>query len=277
MSIGGATSSEREPIELALRASEERFQTAFYSSPMAMAITTLAEGRYVDVNEAFERQMGYGRTELIGRTTLELNVWPSPGRRASMISRLQRERTLRDQNTQFGTKSGRLITTLYTVALISLGGEPCVLAAIEDITAQKQAEDALRASESKFRWLAEATLCGIFMYRRDGAFCYFNPQVEAFTGYSAQELRSMTVWDLIHPDSRDLVRTRAEARWRGEAVPARYQFTLVTKDGEARWIDFTATPTVFNGEPAILGTAFDITASKRHEQEARSTRRSCRL
>jgi len=264
-----ATLEGTHDLEDQLRASEERFQTAFYASPMAMAITTLAEGRYVDVNEAFERQMGYGRTELIGRTTLELNVWPSPGIRAAMITRLQREMTLRDQNTQFRTKSGRLITTLYTVALISLAGQPCVLAAIEDITAQKQAEDALRASESKFRWLAETTLCGIFMYRRDGTFCYFNPQVEAFTGYSSQELRSKTVWDLIHPDSKDLVRTRAEARWRGEAVPARYQFKLVTKDGQARWVDFTATPTVFEGEPAILGTAFDITASKRQEQEAK--------
>jgi PAS domain S-box-containing protein len=259
----------RHDMEGALRASEERFQTAFYSSPMAMAITTLAEGRYVDVNEAFERQMGYGRAELIGRTTLELNVWPSPGDRAAMIARLQSERTLRDQNTQFRTKSGRLITTLYTVALISIAGQPCVLAAIEDITAQRQAEDALRASESKFRLLAETTLCGIFIYRRDGTFCYFNPRVEAFTGYSSEELRSMTVWDVIHPESRDLTRTRAEARWRGEAVPVRYQFKLVTKDGEARWVDFTATPTVFDGEPAILGTAFDITTSKRHEQEAK--------
>ena len=144
-----------------------------------------------------------------------------------------------------------------------------MLAAIEDITAQKQAEDALRASESKFRLLAETTLCGIFIYRRDGTFCYVNPQVEAFTGYSSQELRSMTVWDLVHPDSRDLARTRAEARWRGEAVPSDSQFKLVTKDGEARWIDYTATPTEFEGEPAILGTAFDITASKRHEQEAK--------
>ena len=261
--------SERELTQLALRASEERFQTAFYSSPMAMAITTLAEGRYVDVNEAFERQMGYGRAELIGRTTLELNVWPSAADRAAMIARLQHERTLRDQNTQFRTKSGRLITTLYTVALISLAGQPCVLAAIEDITAQKQAEDALRASESKFRLLAETTLCGIFIYRRDGTFCYVNPQVEAFTGYSSQELRSRTVWDLIHPGSRDLARARADARWRGEAVPVRSQFKLVTKDGEARWVDYTATPTVFDGEPAILGTAFDITVSKRHEQEAK--------
>src|SRR4029453_15342281 len=120
--------SERELIELALRASEERFQTAFYSSPMAMAITTLAEGGYVDVNEASKRKMACGRTELIGRTPLELNVWPSPAVRAAMISRLQRERTLRDQNTQFRTKSGRLITTLYTVTLISLAGQPCVLA-----------------------------------------------------------------------------------------------------------------------------------------------------
>ena len=75
-SVDGAAWSQ------ALKASEDRFVIAFYASPMAMAITTLAEGRYVDVNEAFERQMGYTPRRTCGRTTLELAVWPTPADRA---------------------------------------------------------------------------------------------------------------------------------------------------------------------------------------------------
>src|SRR5262249_26616615 len=158
------------------QAPDDRFSTAFYSSPIAMAITTLAEGRYVDVNEAFVRQMGYARSEICGHTSLELKVWPSPDDRLAMVTRLKKQKSLRDENAQFRTKSGRLITTLYSAGLITLGGQLCVLAAIADITAQKLAEEGLRESESKFRLLAETTLSGIFIYQDDGAFCYFNRQ-----------------------------------------------------------------------------------------------------
>lgn len=256
-------------IERALAASEDRFQTAFYSSPIAMAITTMAEGRYIDVNEAFERQMGYARAEICGRTSLELNVWPTHADRVAMIATLQRQKTLRDQHARFRTKSGGMITTLYSAGLISIDGRPCVLAAIADITAQKLAEDALRESEAKLRLLATTTQAGIFIYRADGSFCYFNPQVEAFTGYSADELRSMKVWDIVHPDSRDAVRLRTEARFRGETVPGRFELQIVAKRGCPRWIDFTATPIEFDRQPAVLGSAFDITDKKHIELQAK--------
>jgi PAS domain S-box-containing protein len=242
-----------------LRASEGRFATAFYASPIAMAITTLSEGRYVDVNEAFERQMGYTRAEILGRTSLELNVWPSPAHRVAMITALQREKSLRRQDAEFRTKTGRLITTVYSAGLVTFDGERCVLAAILDNTAQKLAEDALRESEAKFRLLVETTRYGIFIYHEDGALCYFNPPVEVFTGYSANELRVLTVWDLIHPDFRDLVRTRAQARFRGEDVPSRSELKIISKAGEVRWLDVAARLIQFQAKPALMVTAFDIT------------------
>ncbi len=268
--IGAARDvTDRVRSEQALKASEDRFAVAFYSSPIAMAITTVAEGRYVDVNEAFERQMGYARDEVCGRTSLELAVWPTPGDRDAMIAALLRQKTVRDQNAQFRTKSGSLITTLYSAGLITLEGNWCVLAAIADITAQKRAEDALRESESKFRMLAETTPSGIFIYRETGAFCYFNPPMERFTEYSSEELHRLTVWDLVHPDSVDQVRSRARARWRGEQVPPRYELKIVTKSGQVRWLDLSATLIQFQGQPAIVGTAFDITDGKRIEQQSK--------
>jgi PAS domain S-box-containing protein len=251
--------TERVQSKRVLRASEGRFATAFYSSPVANAITTLAEGRYIDVNEAFERQMGYTRGEIIGRTSLELNVWPTPAHRRAMVEALQRQQVLLNQHAEFRTKAGRLITTVYSAGLVTFDGQPCVLAAILDVTAQKLAEDALRESEAKFRLLVETTRFGIFIYREDGAFCYFNPPVEVFTGHSADELRTMTVWDLVHPDFRDFVRARAQARFRGEDVPTRSELKIIAKNGEIRWLDVTARVIQYQGAPALLGTAFDIT------------------
>src|SRR5215471_8535437 len=261
--------TERLVSEQALRASEDRFATAFYSSPIAMAITTLAEGRYVDVNEAFERQMGYRRAEICGRTSLELNVWRSPADRVAMITTLERQKTFQNQHAHFRTKSGSLITTLYSAGLITLDGRPCVLAAIADITAQRRAEEALRESESKFRLLAETTQSGIFMCRENGEFCYSNPAVEAFTGYCSDELRALTIWDIVHPDCLDLVRVHVQSRLRDESVPPRHEVKIITKSGQTRWMDFTARFIEFQREPAILGTALDITESKRIEQQAK--------
>lgn len=258
--IGAARDvTERIHSQRVLRSAEGRFATAFYSSPVAMAITELSDGRYVDVNEAFERQMGYARSEIIGHTSLELNVWPSPDHRAAMVTALQGQKTLRHQNTEFRTKSGRLISTLYSAGLVTFDGQRCVLAAILDITAQKLAEDALRESESQFRLLVETTRFAIFIYGEDGAFSYFNPPVEVFTGYSGEELRSMKVWDLIHPDFRDLVRGRAQARFRGENVPSRSELKIMSKSGEVRWLDVSSRLIQFQAKPALMVTAFDIT------------------
>jgi two-component system NarL family sensor kinase len=268
--IGAARDvTDRVRSEQALKASEGRFAVAFDSSPIAMAITTLDEGRYVEVNEAFVRQMGYARDEVCGRTSLELSVWPTRAERDAMIAALLSHKTVRDQNQQFRTKSGSVITTRYSAGLITLDGARCVLAAIADVTAQKQAEDALRESEAKFRMLAETTQAGIFIYREDDRFCYFNPQVAGFLGYSTEELLGMSVGSLVDPDQRDQIRERILARRRGEPVSDRYQFKVRTKSGETRWLDVAAQLIEYQGRPAIMGTGFDITESKRSEQQAK--------
>ncbi|HXF38895.1 MAG TPA: PAS domain S-box protein, partial [Blastocatellia bacterium] len=138
-----------------------------------------------------------------------------------------------------------------------------------DITDRKRGEEALRESEGKFRALAESTAAAIFIYRGD-KLLYVNPATKVHTGYDAGELLSTSFMDVIHPDYRDIVRRRALARQRGEEVPERYEFKIITKSGEARWIDATASILEYEGRPAAIGTAFDITAHKRAEEELRA-------
>ncbi len=223
-----------------LKASEDRFATS-------VLLESRRDGDYDAVRRplprcdgAFERQMGYKRDEICGHTSLELAVWPTPGDREVMVATLLRRKTLREVSAQFRTKSGELITTLYSAGLIAVEGAECVPRGDRRHHGAEAGGAALRESESKFRMLAETTQSGILIYRQDGRLCYFNPQVPRFTGYAADELHGMTVWDLIPPDVRDFVRSRAQARWRGEQVSDRYQFTILTKSGDTRWLDLSA-------------------------------------
>ncbi len=76
----------------------------------------------------------------------------------------------------------------------------------------------------------------------------------------------MNFWDIVHPDFKETIRQRGFARQKGENVPNRYEFKIVRKNGEERWIDFTAGTIEFEGQPAAIGTAFDITDRKKAEQ-----------
>lgn len=137
-----------------------------------------------------------------------------------------------------------------------------------EIGEREQVQRTLQESEAKFRLMAETVACGIWIHQA-GRFRYFNPQVAAITGYSHEELASMDIWQLVHPDFRDALRERAEARLRGEKVPSRYDYKILTRDGEERWVDFSAAMIQYEGKPAVLASAFDVTAAKRSEHQIR--------
>jgi len=119
------------------RLSEDKFQKIFRSSPVPFSITTLADGRFVDVNAAFECRYGYSRTEVLGRTVQELRIWEDPSDRALMVAQLQRG-PVRNVITRLRTKSGEIKTTTYSADKIQFDGQACVLAVSEDLPAYAQ-------------------------------------------------------------------------------------------------------------------------------------------
>ena len=126
-----------------LRESEERFSKAFHSSPQPMSLATPDEGRYIDVNERWLAVSGYARAEVIGHTSMELNVWESLAARAKLITPLKERGLVRNLETKFRTKGGDVRILLSSAEMIELGGQPCVLVASSDITERKRAEEAL--------------------------------------------------------------------------------------------------------------------------------------
>ncbi len=113
--------------------SEERFTKVFRSSPIAFSITTVAEGRFLDVNEAFERRYGYAREELLGRTVFDIGIWDDPAERSQMRQEVGEQGRVRNRITRFRKRSGEAIDTFYSADLIELDGLECLLAVSEDL------------------------------------------------------------------------------------------------------------------------------------------------
>jgi PAS domain S-box-containing protein len=115
------------------RVPDDMFQKVFRSSPIPFSITSFSEGRFIDVNTAFERRYGYLRHEVLGRTVHELRMWAEPADRMFMIEQLRRGMPIRNVITRIRTKSGDLKLTAYSADRIHFNGEPCILAVSEDL------------------------------------------------------------------------------------------------------------------------------------------------
>jgi len=258
--------TEKFRAEQALRLSEAKFATAFRSSPNAMTISSLRDGRFIDVNASFERQSGYTRDEVLGKSVLDLGLWADDRDFANiMADSLMRQKVV-GREVRLRTKSGRVVTAVYSVEVIHVGGEPCALAAGEDITDRLLMERALRESEAKFRSVTDLAACAIWILQ-DQRIVYLNQCVLNITGYTCDELLAMDAQELVHPDFRERLRTRARTA-SGERLPlTNFQYKVRTKSGEERWLELTDNFITYDGRPAILCSAFDITNAKRAENE----------
>ncbi len=128
----------------ALRQSEEKFSRIFRASPDSIIVSSLVDGRYIDVNDSFLHVTGYRREEVIGYTADDLNVWANPQDRARFVQMLREQGNVRGLEASFRIKSGEMLTVLVSSEAIELDGESCLLTISKDITERKQVEQALR-------------------------------------------------------------------------------------------------------------------------------------
>ena len=128
--------------------SEERFSTVFRASPVAMSVSTLAEGRFVEVNDSFLQMTGYQPGEVITRTAYELSFWYDPDARAHLLALIDRHGgSVRCVELPLRIKSGDMVFVDVSVEVIRLDDQPCLLIVYQDVTLRRQAEQALRQSE----------------------------------------------------------------------------------------------------------------------------------
>jgi PAS domain S-box-containing protein len=133
----GRDITEMKAGESALRESEDKFRKLFQANPSIVSITTLEEGRFIDVNDAFTETTGYSRDEVVGRTSFEIDLWADVHDRLSMGRILAEHGSMRNFETVIKTRSGRKKTLLVSAEAVDLSGRRCIVAACSDITERK--------------------------------------------------------------------------------------------------------------------------------------------
>jgi len=191
--------TDQKRTEEALRISEKNFSQVFTSSPLAIAITTLDDGEFVDVNQVFERQTGFHRNEIIGKNVSKLGVWMDAGQQSYILEEIRASGRIRSQEVQFRSKSGAVQTKLYSADPIEMRGKQCLLIALEDITQRKIAEQTLKQLEASYRSLFLDSPCGMYRIALDGTFLFVNNALVELLGYdSTEELLSRNLEEDIY-------------------------------------------------------------------------------
>ncbi|MFA5180110.1 MAG: PAS domain S-box protein [Syntrophales bacterium] len=132
-----------------------------------------------------------------------------------------------------------------------------------DITERKKAEEMVRERESIYRILAERSYAGVYVVQ-DGRFRFINSNAASYAGYTREELLDRETGILVHPEDSEEESKNAGDMLKGKRVTP-YEFRIIAKDGETRWIMETVTSIKYEGRPAILGNSMDITERRQRE------------
>ena len=273
--------TERKESEEAQRLSEARFAQAFHGSHDAININRLSDGTYLDVNQGFLETTGWGREEVIGRTSLDLDIWAHPEERGKLVRLITDHGEARDHEFTFRRKDGTTGTGLMSARIQDLDGEPWLLSITRNITEQNRALEALRESEERYRTNAEAVPLALYEFENGPTgrrFAYVSEKIEQLAGVPASAvLRDPNaLFGLIHPEDRGQVFAAVDAALRSlnrfEA-----EFRAYHPDGRLRW--FRAESLARYGDPqhsVWSGYFMDITERKTAEAALRESAESYR-
>jgi PAS domain S-box-containing protein len=238
--------TQKKAAEKAVHDSEEKFRTAFRSNPEAMTITTLADGVYLDVNDAFLRVTGFTRQDVVGRKSLDVGIWIEMEDRSRLMQILMANGHLESMETSFRKKNGELVFVHFSAELIEIGQVQCVLATSQDVTERTRVTEELRRSEEQHRSLIERAPFGICRISAQGRFLLVNPALARMLGYASEpELLALDVATQVYetPEAREaLISSLAqdpskqppiEARWKrrdGQTITVRLVGTAIRDD-----------------------------------------------
>lgn len=261
--------TQRKQAEEQLRLSEERFSNAFHVSPAGITITRIADGKFIDANDSFCKMFGFSREEVIGHTSTELNLW-TPEERSKLIQAQLALGGLQDFELQARSRSGEVITILFSSKPMDVEGEACHITTMIDITRRMKAERALQESEARYRDLIENIQDLICTHDLQGNLLFVNQAPARLLGYTPEELIGHNLRNFLVPGRSEgdpLEEYLSTIQRDGHASG---YMTVLTKNGEKRtWEYNNNLRTEGVGAPIVRGMAHDITERVQVEEALR--------
>ena len=258
------------------REAEDWFERLFRNNPAPMALNRLSDGAFLQVNEAFESTTGYHRDEVLGRTIATMGLFADPSEGEAFWAAVASTSRLRSHELGVRRKDGAIRHGLFHAEPLEGPDGPILLSVMIDVTARKQAEEALARSETQVRLALEATSDGLWDWNVSADVVTWHPRCFTMLGYRPDAFSlSFEHWrDLLHPDDRAACEARiTESLAEGRAFSL--EMRLRRADGGWLWILGRGKPVAWDsaGQPTrMVGTQTDIDAMKRVEQSLTEAR-----
>ncbi len=253
-------------VEEALRESEEQFRAVFESAAVGIAQLDL-QGRFLKGNERFSEIIGLTQPELPQFTMGEITHPEDRQHDILLINQmLKGERPFFTTEKRLLHKKGHSVWTRVTTSLAKNVWKPYLISIIEDITERKQAEEALKKSEEKYRELVEDLNDVIFEVNEDLRIAYINPSCETVFGLPPAELIDRPLLDFLFPEDRPLAMVSVHKILSGHFQPI--EVRLVNPAGGIRWARVSSRPITKEGRViGFRGILTDLTEAKRRDEE----------
>jgi PAS domain S-box-containing protein len=249
--------TERVTAERALRLSEAKFAAAFRATPCAIAISTIGEGRVLEINDACEAQTGYHRSEVIGRTGLDLGLWIDPAERAAIIAELKEWGKVTNREVRWRSKAGDELSILFSADTIAMRGQQHMLSVALDITAHKQVE-------ARHHAILRALPDWMFLVSNEGVFLDCHVKDRAYLLAQPESFIGRNLLDVLPPRLAHDLRALFDRVVRTDE-PGTLEYE-VPINGETRYYEARA---VRCDHDKVLSIVRDVTERKRAEHQAR--------
>lgn len=264
----------RRAAERELREARERFEKLFQVAPLPGVVSTLGEGRLVEVNEAYCALVGQTRDALIGRSALDFGIWSDPAARAAMVERVKLRQRVKDTEVHVRASTGEIRDVLISVERIDFFGEPCMLQIGADITERKRAEQVLRELiDNLFSFVGVLTPEGLVIEANRTALRAADLRTEDVLGKPVEDSYWVSFSEASRAGIREVVR-RAAA---GESV--RQDLEIRIAQGGLITIDFSLVPVREHGGRVtkLVASGVDISERKRTEVGLRQAQQLAKL
>ena len=249
---------------------ESEVNRAILNTVLDGIITINSDATVVSFNPSAERIFGYSKSEVIGKNVNMLMPEPYHSEHDTYLNNYLTTGVKKviglGREVRGRKKDGSEFPLDLAVSEMLVDGRRMFTGIIRDITEKKKVEAELRESEAKFRTLSEEALIGIYLIQ-DMRYVYVNPEFADMLGYSRAELTGMeNMLECVYPDQREPARQGIEKILNGQESIG-YQGSWLRKDGDPVEVEGKAAFTIFNGRPAIIGTALDVSQRKYLEKQ----------
>jgi len=263
--------TERKQVEETLKKSEEKFSKAFNTCPVSITISTLENGKYVEVNDSFIKVSGFTKEEVLGYSSADLHLWVQNEKRDQFYNNLSQRGFIRDFPAQFRMKNSTVRDFILASEIIELHGKKHILNYSIDVTERKRAEAELREKDLRIRASFDLSFEFIGLLSVDGTLIEVNQTAMNFAGIKLNDVIGKPFWETPwwnHSiEEQQKLKDAIGKSANGETIT--YEATHRASDGELHYIDFSLKPLKNdkNEVKYLIPEGRDITNIKRANDE----------